>query len=307
MDFQLKGLIGIISIGVLGNLVSIGIFMKKKFSKMNAKNTFIISLLTESIALLLVVPLINSNWVEPSTFFCKIYQSLTMMIPAYSSWILVYSSLERYILIVHSLKKIARIFEKKWFQFISLLGTFIVTFFYYHGQWLYFKVIYAAFINETFVYYDSMTSESQPYCYIDNAIFEIQSLMDAIFTCVTPFIALITCSFLIIYALKQARLRLRSSQNATTARRREQKDFEFAKTILSLDVLFLFFHFPYPIFIIIQTYITFINREIGMTIQYAFIYLYYIGYANNFIIYFTFNKDFRAEFLNLINFKNYAT
>jgi hypothetical protein len=300
--FQLKGLSGIISVGILGNLVSIGIFMKKKFSKTNAKNMLAISLLTDSIALLLAIPLINPDWVTPSTVFCKIYQSLTMMIPAYASWILVYISIERYISIVHSTKKIAEIFGNKWFQLICLLGTFMVTFFYYHAQWLYFRVIYAAFLNSTVVYYDSMTSETQPYCFINDEIFQTQSLMDAIYTCVTPFIALISCSFLIIYTLKQARLRLRSSQNEASAQRREQRDFEFAKTILSLDILFLLFHFPFPIFTIIQTYVTFSDRVLGMKIQHSFIYLFYIGYANNIFIYFAFNNDFRAEFLNLFKY-----
>jgi hypothetical protein len=304
---QLMGLIGIISVGILGNLVSTGIFMKKKFSKMNAKNMLAIKLLTDSIALLLAIPQINPDWVTPSTVFCKIYQSLTMMLPAYASWILIYISIERYISIVHSTKKIAGIFGNKWFQLMCLLGTFIVTFFYYHAQWLYFRVIYAAFKNSTVVYYDSMTSETQPYCFINDEIFQTQALMDAIYTCVAPFISLITCSFLIIYALREARLRLRSSQNATSAQRREQKDYEFSKTILSLDILFLIFHFPFPFFVIILTYVKFSDRVLAMNIQYSFIYLFYIGYASNFFIYFAFNNDFRAEFLTLFKIKNELT
>lgn len=86
METRLESLIEIISIGVLGNLVSIGIFLRKKFVKRNIKNMLIIScLITDSIALILVILIINSNWVKPSTVFCKIYQSLKMMIPAYSS------------------------------------------------------------------------------------------------------------------------------------------------------------------------------------------------------------------------------
>jgi CBS domain containing-hemolysin-like protein len=87
--------------------------MKKKFSKMNAKNMLIISLLTDSIALLLAVLLINPELIPISVAFCKIYQSLTFIIPAYSSWILVYISLE------HGTKQIAELFGNKWFQLIS--------------------------------------------------------------------------------------------------------------------------------------------------------------------------------------------
>jgi hypothetical protein len=306
METHLEGLIGIISIGVCGNLASIGVFLRKSFAKRNIKNMLIISLLTDSIALILVILLINSNWVKPSTVFCKIYQSLTMMIPAYSSWILVYISIERYISIVHSRKKIAKIFGNKWFQLMSLLGAFIVTVFYYYTQWLDFNVVYIAFINSTMIYYDSMTSETQPYCAISDQSNQIASLMDAIYSCVAPFIALITSSILIIYSLKQARLRLRTSQNSEAAHRREQKDFEFAKTILFLDIIFFLFHFPYSFFILVISFYSFdlTYGGTGQIILNTFIYLSYIGYAINFLIFLTFNKDFRAEFLSLFKFKN---
>jgi len=300
MDPNFQGLIGIISIGIAGNFAVIGIFMRKTFTKLNAKNMFIISLLTDSVALLLPIPLINFQIIQFTTVFCKIYHSLNMIIPAYASWILVYTSLERYLSIVHSTKPIAELVGGKWFQLIFLLATFIFTVFYYYTQWLDYQV--------TYVSYDSMNNQTLALCYINDKSHEIGSLMDAVYSCLTPFIALITSSILIIYTLKQSRLRFRSAQNSEAAQRREKKDYEFAKTILSLDIIFLLFHFPYSFFAVIRAYFVTISPispfyDAYMIIQYFILYLYYIGYANNFIIYMIFNKNFRSEFLNLFKLK----
>ena len=303
MDLNLQGLNEIISIGIFGNLISIGIFMKKKFAKMNAKNMFIISLLTDSIALLLAVILINPQLIPFSTTFCKIYQSLTFIIPAYSSWILVYISLERYFSNVHSTNSIGKLFGNKWFQLISLLGTFIVTLFYYTSVWLGYEVGFIALINSTYVYYDSMNSQTISACYIPDQLFQITSLMDTIYACLSPFLALITCSGLIIYTLKQSRLRLVPRPKSAQEKRREKRDYEFGKTILSLDLIFLLFHFPFTLFALFRAYFLGLISPSSpyfnayMIVQSTFIYLSYIGYGNNIILFLIFNKDFRAEFM----------
>ena len=231
-----------------------------------------------------------------------------MMIPAYASWILVYTSLERYLSIVHGTKPIAKLVGGKWFQLVFLLGTFILTVFYYYTQWLDYQVSYVALVNLTYVYYDSMNNQTLALCYINDKSYDIGSLMDAVYSFLTPFIALITSSILIIYTLKQSRLRLRLAQNSAAAQRREKKDYEFAKTILSLDIIFLLFHFPLSFFAVIRAYFENISPispfyNAYMIIQYFILYLYYIGYANNFIIYLIFNKNFRSEFLNLFKLK----
>jgi hypothetical protein len=121
------GVFQIFVIGVLANLFSIGIFMRKRFSKMNSKYMFIGILITDCIALTLGATKFAGAKLFPSisTSFCRAMLALGMIIPSYSAWILVLISSERYISIIHGTKSIARLFKNKWSQIISLLVSLI--------------------------------------------------------------------------------------------------------------------------------------------------------------------------------------
>lgn len=121
------GVFQIFVIGVLANLFSIGIFMRKRFSKMNSKYMFIGILITDCIALTLGATKFGGAKLFPSvsTPFCRVMLALGMIVPSYSAWILVMISTERYISIIHGTKSIARLFKNKWFQIISLLVSLI--------------------------------------------------------------------------------------------------------------------------------------------------------------------------------------
>jgi hypothetical protein len=121
------GVFQIFVIGVLANLFSIGIFMRKRFSKMNSKYMFIGILITDCIALTLGATKFGGAKLFPSvsTPFCRVMLALGMIVPSYSAWILVLISSERYISIIHGTKSIARLFKNKWFQIISLLVSLI--------------------------------------------------------------------------------------------------------------------------------------------------------------------------------------
>jgi len=109
------GVFEIFVIGVLANLFSIGIFMRKRFSKMNSKYMFIGILITDCIALTLGATKFAGAKLFPSlsTSFCRAMLALGMIIPSYSAWILVLISSERYISIIHGTKSIARLFKNK--------------------------------------------------------------------------------------------------------------------------------------------------------------------------------------------------
>ena len=85
------GVFQIFVIGVLANLFSIGIFMRKRFSKMNSKYMFIGILITNCIALTLGATKFGGAKLFPSvsTPFCRVMLASGMIVPSYSAWILV--------------------------------------------------------------------------------------------------------------------------------------------------------------------------------------------------------------------------
>ena len=124
--------------------------------------------------------------------------------------------------------------------------------------------------------------------------------MNTFYETLLPFVLMITQSALIIYSMKIARQRITQS-NSTLAKKRIQRDFEFARTILLLDLRFLLFHIPYNL---ATNYITLVLlKSPSALLKYLLVYLFYlykIGYAINFLVYLIFNRNFRAEFIAIL-------
>ena len=262
--------------------------------------------MVDSLNLVLLELAINVNLIPLSTIVCKVYQSLMRILPAYSAWILVFISAERYILVMYSRSKLAKIFDHKWFQLTVLFLIAIFCFFYYSLNWLFFKVTHAVFYNDSIEYYDSVVENSITACYIDDDIFKIASYMDIFFSTLIPFIALITSSFLIIYSMTTLRRRI-SQTSSALYKKREKRDYQFARTILLLDFIFILFYSPYQFFIVASNYfVVHWNSGLRKDIGTGFLYLYYIGPAVNFLVYMMFNLNFRSEFLKIIENSSFA-
>jgi hypothetical protein len=165
-----------------------------------------------------------------------------------------------------------------------------------------------AIINSTFVFYDTPNKNTiRQTCHIDDQNYFIGSITDTFYGCVLPFAALITCSILIISGLKATRQRLATSQNTEIVQRREKRDFEFFRTLLSLDLVFLFFYFPYIFFNIFMPYSTFYDVSTYQTIKTVLFYIHLIGFSNNLAVYCIFNKEFRSEIFSLFKLKSLQT
>ncbi len=80
--------------------------------------------------------LIQQNYlvyIPNSIYFCKFFYSMPIILPAYSAWILVYISIERFI-------RINR--DKKFFNPTILIGILLTCFFYFTPVLYYTEVIY---------------------------------------------------------------------------------------------------------------------------------------------------------------------
>ena len=98
----------IIGIGLIGNFISLEIFSRKNSSNYNDKNMIRVSLIIESLNLLmnLLGYLQALCYFETKTVLCKIFQSSCFILPAYSACILVFISVERFTsIVVHTSKQ----------------------------------------------------------------------------------------------------------------------------------------------------------------------------------------------------------
>ena len=261
---------------------------------------FIVCLVVETLCLLLTLFAVVTN-IRLTSLYCKIYYSLGFILPAYSSWILVFISLERFISTAYSTSKLAKLIGNKRLQMVSLFFVLIFCICYYCIDWLDYKLVYAVLVNDSsYVYYDSYVNGSISGCYLDNNLYNILEYMNTFYETLIPFVLMVIQSALIIYSMRVARQRI-SQSNSAIAKKRIQRDFEFARTILLLDLRFILFHLPHNL---ATNYITlFLLTNPSVFLQYLQNYLYYfykIGYAINFLVYLIFNKNFRAEFIALV-------
>ncbi len=149
-------------------------------------------------------------------------------------------------------------------------------------------------------------------CYIDSQVYNTAVLMNMILAYLLPFIAFITSSSLVIYSMKIAREKIFQS-NSAVAKKISIRDFQFARTILIMDLAYLFFNYPIVIFQIAFSSITIdpqsVLYNILVSIEGFLLYLYLCGRGINFLIYLIFNNNFRSEFLLILHsvMKNYIS
>jgi hypothetical protein len=296
--------ISITSIGVVFNLISFGVFSRKKFQKNNVRNMFRVSLVAETFTLLL-----NINIFQISTYFCKIYVSLSYILPAYTAWILVFISLERYFSIVFYKRKIAEYFSNKIYQMMSLIFLLVICIFFYCPIWINYELKYASLVNNSYyIYSDVFTDQIITTCYIDPNIYIVSSFINAFFSTIIPFFILITLSVMLIYSMWILRKRIATatSRNAKALARRSRRDFHFACSILFLDILFFLLYFPNGIYLILESNFPYFRDISFYYLKITLAYLYQSSAATSIFVYFFFNKIFRSElFIILKNIENY--
>jgi len=219
MDYNLNVLGAISVLGIAGNLISLGIFTRKKFDKFNARDMFIVCLVVETLCLLLTLFAVVTNF-RLTSFYYKIYYSLGYILPAYSSWILVFISLERFISTAYSTSKLAKLIGNKRLQMVSLFFVLIFCICYYCIDWLDYKLVYAVLVNDiSYVYYDSYVNGSISGCYLDNNLYNILEYMNTFYQTLIPFVLMVIQSALIIYSMRVARQRISQSNSAIAKKR----------------------------------------------------------------------------------------
>lgn len=292
------------SIGLVCNLISFVIFSRKKLDKYYSRNLFRLNLLNDSLNLVFL--LIQQNYlanIPISIYCCKFFFSIILIIPAYSAWILVYISIERFIRFLNN-ERIKQILDKKYLNSIILIGVMLTCFFYYTPVWYYTEVIYISTNNNNpqYDYYYTYHNGTIGQCYLNENIVKIITFMNMAFSCLIPFVCLLTCSIQLILSIRLLRLRINQNHSSVINLATLNKDKEFAVTILTLDCIFLLFYFPYNFMVFFEYFYQttdLVTNNILFHFNYVLLYLYYLGFGSNLFIYLSVNKMFRDEFISL--------
>ena len=288
--------------GLIGNLASFGIFSRKKFDSCYLKNSFRLNLLFESLNLVLIFTQKNYlNYIPNNIYFCKFFYTIILVLPAYSAWILVYISVESFLRTIYKERRIMKILDNKCLNQIIQVSILLICFFFYTPVWHFTSVIYISTRNNAEYYY-TYHKETVIQCYLTDKIVNIVTYMNMLFSCLIPFVCLIVCSILLIYSIRIIRSKInRSNQQLSEANLITlKKDNQFEITILALDCIFLLFYFPYNLLAIIQT--IYVSEDLNLikilfVANYVLEYVYYFGFASNFIVFVSVNKMFREEFI----------
>ena len=299
-------------IGLIGNLVVFAIYIRKKFRAV-AMSRYLAMLAICNIVstLTLLFTIFNIEWAKTDTF-CKYYTFIRYCDVQFAAWLLVLNSIDRLLTIYYATKS-TNILVVKLFITNFKFQVFVIL--------LIFTLIIA--INIPFILY-STYFKTNGSCGLPERVGLIVDILDMLTSTVIPFIIMLATSIMIIKMLSKSRNRLNANQNVRTSEStasifnkikslninnggNNRRDYQFAKTVIILNLLFLICNLPICILLIIWNYYSFTDPyvesqiKLGYSIFSIFIYCYS---AMPIFIYLKVNTIFRRDvLLTVVNFK----
>jgi hypothetical protein len=274
----------LIIFGLIGNITIFFVFSLKTISKFPIRNLYRALAVSDTLYLLFIsIELIcfycfDFSLRKISNLSCKITRYLTFFLGSLSAWLLVYISINKYILIRFNKNKLI---QKNWFQCISILVIFFYNLVYYSPAivLLSLKENYSNQSNDSNVFYS---------CVCDHEYFI--DYMDLMNFTLLPFFFMIIFSIMIIITIFRSRLRILRLGNIHD-RNRFKKDIKFAISSILLNIFFVILNLPLCIGNIIDS-----ENEIFNDVNFC---VFLSNFCVNFYILIFSNSIFRKEFSNL--------
>ena len=275
-------------IGVFGNIISIVIFARKEFIKQPATVYLILSSIVNLIILLYLPFMVMPDiWTQlaAETISCQLFGGFVVILTEIRSWIYSIGSLDRCITTVAPFK--FQFKNKLKFQLALIIICAIILI-----------LLCVPFIT----YYREYNSESEnkTVCLLPQTIefswviiyFKFQF---GLFRTVLPFIVTLLASIITAYKICSSKLNLNDRDWKSM-----EKEIQFAKTLIMMDILFIITRIPTLINIAFQS---------SMLFLYTFLYSSFILFsalhnAFSFLIFIIFNKIYRRLFKKLL-FRRY--
>ena len=273
--------ISVVSIGIIGNLLTFIIFSRPAFRK-NSISTYCRALaICDCFTIYQLISDIGYlffNYFLPqkSDWGCKLNFYITLSFSSITAWILIAFSIDK----VLSMKNRAKFIKKKPFQYSVIIGII-----------LFFSLLY---IEIPMLLVRVSTSNNTAFkCDISSlpfgGVLNLVHLIDASFI---PFITMIFSSIISIRMIRNSAKTIQRHVNAMDILNRTTRDLKYAVTSISLNVMFLVLKTPLTIVSLLLCLKTNLS---SVTINVT-LFIYFINFSSGIFVHLASNSIFRREF-----------
>ena len=279
----------VILLGIISNIITLVVFIRRNFKKFSARNIFCALVISDILKLISVTILykIGLNLKSMSELGCRLQNYIESFTTALSMFLVVYSSIDKFFFITNPKLKLNR-------NLVILLIILIA-------------LIYSATYAILPEYKTSLNNSSLNNSSFNNNSFNnsslsfvcyksvISFLLEMIFSVLIPSLMTLLFSCLLISSILESRLKI-LNLNTQKDRRRLKKDIIFAISTLIINILYLLFDLP--LFIILISKKLKPNYNFSLILAYLGV-LQTLAFSMNMYILIIFNSIFRREFLNM--------
>lgn len=281
----------ITSIGIPGNLIGIVVFSRLIGRKTNMGLLYTCQCVIDFITMIIILLIIRgstlfygSNIMDKYDSICKFTFFMRRFMLNNSSWMAVITSFDRFVFI----------FYKNRFQFMrskSKLFAIIITI-----------MVCMALLNIPNMFY---SISPQQICSAEFSITLLSDIISILFRTYIPLTLMIIFNVMMIQKISKTRA---NNASAKLCGHRPHKENQFTIAVISSDVMFFITHFPLSIaYLVYDAYLYsgIFSQDPLLAAENVFslfliINISFLDMTCSVFIYFTFNKVFRKEFLNLI-------
>ena len=222
---------------------------------------------------------------QSSDLGCKLVNYFGMLNGSIPGWILIAFSVDK----VLSMKNRAKFIKKRSFQYAVISGIVI-----FHLL-LYIEVpIYLARIVKPNApaYTTRCDLSTLPFGNIISMVYYLEGTL-------LPFIIMLCSSIISIKMIRDSARNVRINVTQSSLPNRNSRDFKYAISSISFNLMFLLLKTPVIIVFFIKSFIS----NVSLIAIYVPLLLFHIDYSSGFFIHLVSNSIFRREFLALLRFR----
>ena len=287
-------IIGYIANGwtIIGSALTLIVFSRKAFEKSSigfyckwlATFDDVYVILHLSLAVAAMFPSTISP--QSGNFMCKLFYYISGLSTSMPPWLLAVFSLDQ--LITVSRKDRFQFFKKRWFQWLLILGLFIIQCAIYSPYFIFYGLQIQTIQNVT-VYA----------CSTNPDILQLLLVVIFIESGLLPFLVIIISMSFVIRILIRSRRKVSSSGQFNTIVVKRRREIKFAFNSVVLNIMFIVLSAP----LLIYFFFPVVDYFLFEVVNTIFFVLFNLNFALHFWVHLAFNPVFRNEFLILFRIK----
>jgi hypothetical protein len=289
----------IILLGLIGNLISIIVFTRKKFQNTIFSTYYRFLVFIDSMALLFYASDkfmdigFNLSIRGLNIHLCYFFKMSAYVFPSTSGWTLVIISLDRLISILYPAKLLFR--KKKQFQMTVCLCVFV------YGIIAYTELFFTC-SSEPIEYNNGSNVTSHRYVNFSSSSRsernqKLTDWLDLFNSTVVPSFSMIICSSIVLKKMHDSTKKFGGNISNTKGKKTINRDLKFALTSVVLNLIFLITNTPLCFYALYTNYAP-IESNLNKLIFAFLFFLNFFNYSLNFFINFSFNSIFKKEITN---------